>query len=535
MAFRIYNPYVTAFIATIGGMLFGFDISSVSSFINQKHYQDYFNKPDSLTQGGITASMPGGSFLGCLCSGYLSDKLGRKPVIQLSAIIWMIGAAVQCSSQNIGQLIAGRVIAGVAIGFASSQVPVYISEISPKNIRGRLGGLFQWAVTWGIMIMFYIGYGCSFIDSTTSFRLAWGLQMVPGFILLCGTLILPESPRWLASKDKWEEAIETIANVQGGGDVNHPQVLIEVEEIKEVVRIERESADVKILDLFKKDSLNRTMVGIWGQIWQQLCGMNVLMYYIVYIFSMAGYEGDATLVSSSIQYVINVVMTIPALLFLDKVGRRAVLLTGAALMMIFLFAIAGILATYSYSVDEVDGNDQIKIKLPKDNKSASNAVIACSYLFVASYAPTWGPTMWLYCSEIFPMRQRALANGIAASANWIFNFAIAMFTPVSFRNITWKTYIIFGVFCIAMFIHVFLLFPETKGKSLEEINQIWEERIPAWRTASFEPKRPSLSAIKEVNGGRAPSVEEDKAVTNHQEADNGNKQQPQQAENIEHV
>jgi sugar porter (SP) family MFS transporter len=529
MGFRVYNPYVTAFIATIGGMLFGFDISSVSSFINQPPYKEYFNYPDSLTQGGITASMPGGSFLGCLGAGFLSDKLGRKRVIQLSSIIWMVGAAIQCSAQNIGQLIAGRVIAGVAVGFASSQVPVYISEISPKNIRGRLGGLFQWAVTWGIMIMFYIGYGCSYIESTASFRLAWGIQMVPGFILLCGTLILPESPRWLASKDRWEEAIETISHVQGGGDVNHPQVLVEVEEIKETVRIEREAAEVSILDLFKKDSLLRTSVGLWGQIYQQLCGMNVLMYYIVYIFSMAGFEGDATLVSSSIQYVINVVMTVPALLFLDKVGRRPILLTGAVLMWIFLFAIAGLLATYGYPVDSVDGNDEIRLKIPKSDKKASNAIIACSYLFVASYAPTWGPTMWLYCSEIFPLRQRATANGLAASANWIFNFAIAMFTPAAFKNITWKTYIIFGVFCVVMFIHVFFLFPETKGKSLEEINQIWEKKIPAWKTASFEPERPSLSEIKETDGGRAPSLDNSKAVTNHEEG-NG---QPQHRENLE--
>ncbi|ANB14371.1 Snf3p [Sugiyamaella lignohabitans] len=512
MAFiRITNPYVVALIATIGGMLFGFDISSVSAFVSQDEYRKAFGFPNSITQGGITAAMSGGSFIGSIISGVLSDKYGRRPTITLSSVIWMVGAAIQCSSGghspsgNKAQLIVGRVVAGFAIGLASSQVPVYVAELAPKNIRGRLVGLFQWAVTWGIMIMFYIGYGCSFISGKASFRTAWGIQIVPGFLLFIGTLCLPESPRWLASKDRWEEAIEIIAATQAHGDVNDSDVLIEVEEIKEVIRIDRESQATTILDLFKKDSLNRTMVGIWAQIWQQMTGVNVAMYYVVNIFEMAGYTGNVNLVSSSIQYVLNMVMTVPALLFIDSWGRRPLLLIGGVLMMTWLFAISGLLAVYSNPVDSVDGNTNIRILIPKDRSAASKAVIACSYLFVSSFAPTWGPGIWIYCSEIFPLRQRALANGICASFNWIFNFALALFVPSAFTNITWKTYIIFGVFCVAMIIHVFFLFPETKGKSLEEIDQIWAENIPAWRTANWQPRLPSVSDIKAVNGGRAPT------------------------------
>jgi sugar porter (SP) family MFS transporter len=381
MGYQISNPYLMAAIATIGGMLFGFDISSVSAFVGQEQYRQYFNSPNSLTQGGITASMAGGSFLGSLAAGYLSDHLGRRPVIQIASWAWIIGAAIQCSSINIGQLIAGRVIAGVGIGFASSQVPVYVAELSPKEIRGRLVGLFQWSVTWGIMIMFYIGYGCSFIPGPASFRTAWGIQMVPGFLLFLGTLVLPESPRWLANKDRWEEAIQIIANVQAKGDINHSDVLIEVEEIKEVVRIDHESKGVTMLDLFRKDSLKRTMVGIWAQIWQQMTGINVTMYYITYIFNMAGYTGNSGLVSSSINFVINVVMTIPALLWIDSWGRRPLLLVGAVLMMTWLFATAGLLATFSVPVPEVGGNDQIRIEIPAENSAAAKAVIACSFLF----------------------------------------------------------------------------------------------------------------------------------------------------------
>lgn len=488
MGYTVYNPYLLASIATIGGMLFGFDISSVSSFVDQEHYRSYFGNPDSLTQGGITASMAGGSFLSsCIC-GFVVDKLGRRPVIQIASGFWIIGCAIQCSAQNVAQLICGRIIAGFGVGFASSTVPVYISELAPKRIRGRLGGIFQWAITWGIMIMFYIGYGCSFINSNASFRLAWGLMMVPGAILLAGTFVLAESPRWLAKEGRWEESIHIISMVQARGDVNHPDVALEIEEIREAVEIERLAKDFKLWHLFNKTNINRTMVGLSGQIWQQLTGMNVMMYYIVFMFKMAGYSGNTALVSSSIQYVINMVMTVPALLFIDKWGRRNLLMAGSILMCMWLLIMSVLLGVFSIPLEGIPDDELIRITV--ENKSASKAIISVSYLFVASFAPTWGPGIWIYCSEIFPTAQRGTANGICAAANWIFNFALAMFVPTAFKNITWRTYIIFCVFCAAMTIHVYFLFPETKGKTLEEIGMMWDAKVPAWKTTNWMPENP---------------------------------------------
>ncbi|KAK9471222.1 general substrate transporter [Dipodascopsis tothii] len=504
--YKTYNPYVVALSATVGGMLFGFDISSISAFVDNENYREFFNYPNDITQGGITASMAGGSFLGSLASGFVSDRLGRKKSVQIGAMIWIIGAAIQCSVQNLAQLICGRVISGVAIGICSSQVPVYIAELSPKKIRGRLVGLFQWAVTWGITIMFYISYGCTFMNGSSGFRTAWGIQMVPGFVLFFVLFILPESPRWLASKDRWDEAEYIISRVQGrynkpagekpvegaaaaptSGDpaeYANDYVQLEMQEIREAVRIERESADITLLDLFRKDSIARTMTGIWAQIWQQMTGMNVMMYYVVYTFAMAGYTGNSGLISSSIQYVINVVMTIPALLFIDSWGRRRLLISGAILQAMWLFLVGGLMGKYGHWVPSVNGNESIRWSVP--NKHAAKAVIAFNYLFVATFAPTWGPGSWVYVSEIFPLKQRALANGVCAAANWIFNFALAFFVPPAFKNIQWKTYIIFGVFCLCMALHVFLLFPETKGKTLEEIDLIWEQRVPAWKSSKTD-------------------------------------------------
>ena len=202
---------------------------------------------------------------------------------------------------------------------------------------------------------------------------------------------------------------------------------------------------------------------------------------------MAGLAADANLLASSIQYVINVVMTVPALLFVDRWGRRPTLLIGAALMMTWLFANGGILASYgTYAPDGVNGQVEASTIV---TGGASKALIACSYLFVASYAPTWGPVSWIYPPELYPLRVRGKAVALATSANWAINFALSYFVPPAFVQIQWRTYLIFGVFCFAMFWHVFFMFPETAGKTLEEVadmfndpNGIKNVGTPAWKT-----------------------------------------------------
>lgn len=203
---------------------------------------------------------------------------------------------------------------------------------------------------------------------------------------------------------------------------------------------------------------------------------------------MTGYKGNATLIASSIQYVINVVMTVPALLFMDRWGRRPTLLIGAALMASLMYINGAIFATKG-TYPGPNGVNNIKEASTKLTGAPAKAVIACTYLFVASYAPTWGPVSWTYPPELYPNRVRGKAVALATSGNWAFNFALGYFVPVAFVNIRWELYIIFGVFCTAMFIHVFFLFPETAGKPLEEVTEIFENPngikyigTPAWKT-----------------------------------------------------
>ena len=376
----------------------------MSAILPGQPYRCYFNQtgiksgncggPEALTQGGITAAMPAGSWFGALVSGILTDRVGRKKAIMIGCAIWIVGSIISAAAQNIAMLSVGRCINGICVGIASAQVPVYISELSPPSKRGRMVGAQQWAITWGILIMFYLSYGCSFINSNAAFRIPWALQIIPSVVLAIGLLFTPESPRWLARKERWEECHSVVTLVHGKGDPKARIVEYEMKEIREMVEFEKANADVSFLELLKPRMLNRTHIGLFTQIWSQLTGMNVMMYYISYVFLMAGKTEDALLLSSSIQYIINVFMTVPALIYVDRWGRRPTLLVGGLLMATWMFANAGILSINGEPAPPggFQGTAEASYVV---SGPASNALIACTYLFVASYAPTWGPVSWI--------------------------------------------------------------------------------------------------------------------------------------------
>lgn len=197
--------------------------------------------------------------------------------------------SLQTAANGVALLVVGRIIAGICVGIASAIVPVYQAEIAPKEIRGRVVSLQQWAITWGILIQYFIQYGASFTgggptnpsQGTAAFRIPWGVQIVPAAILLGGMFFFPKSPRWLAGKDRWEEALRVLASLHGHGDVNHPKVLAEYQEIEEALRFEREEAVSSFRALVEPRMLKRVVLGMSIQMWSQLCGMNVMMYYIV--------------------------------------------------------------------------------------------------------------------------------------------------------------------------------------------------------------------------------------------------------------
>lgn len=505
--YQATSVYFICAFAAIGGGLFGFDISSMSGVLGTMAYKRYFGNPVSYRQGGITCAMPFGSLVGALSSSFIADRWSRRTSIQIASVFWVIGSIIQCASVDIGMLVVGRVIAGLCVGIASSICPVYQAEIAPKEIRGRVVSLQQWAITWGILIQYFIQYGASNVDggpnnpsqSTSAFRIPWGIQIIPAVILFFGMFFLPRSPRWLASKDRWEEAVQVMAALHGGGDVNHPKVLAEYQEIEETLRFEREEAISSYRQLVEPRMLKRVILGMSIQMWSQLCGMNVMMYYVVYI--MEGANIASPLLTASVQYILNVALTLPAIIYLDRFGRRPSMLIGSFFMMTFLFIVGALQASYGIpNVPPYKNSTNSDITwIIYNNKAVSKAIVSMTYLFVCTFATTWGPTSWTYPSEIYPTKIRAKAVSLSTASNWFWNCVLAFGVPPLLTNINWKMYMIFATFNGAAFIHMFLTAPETKGKTLEEMDDVFDSGLPAWKPV---PKGSRLDQLeKDIEAG----------------------------------
>lgn len=482
---KIYNTYFVAIIATVGGMLFGFDISSMSAIIGTNQYIAYFNNPHGVIQGAIGSALAAGSVVGSLLAGPLSNRIGRRDAVFCACFFWLIGTAVQVSCKNFGQLIAGRILNGVCVGVTSSQVPVYLAEIAKKDKRGSLIVIQQLAIEWGIFIMFFVGYGCSFIAGPASFRTAWAIQFVPAVCLMIGLPFLPRSPRWLAKVGRTEEAIQTLADIHTVGNIDDPLIIAEWEEIYTVLQAERESKYKGWKKFVYNGMWKRTIAGMSVQMWQQNSGSNALTYYIVYIFEMAGLTGNVNLLSSGVQYALFIVFTSAVFFFIDKTGRRPLLIYGALGMGICQFAVGGIMGGYGkifpggIVINGVqNGNVVIQVTGPP-----AHAIIAFCYILIIIYATTLAPVAWVYAAEIWSLETRATGMSLAAVANWLFNFALGLYLPPAFVNITYKIFIIFGVLCFLAAIQAYFTYPETCCKTLEEVELMFSKGGPkAWQT-----------------------------------------------------
>ncbi|KAK0248295.1 hypothetical protein LTR91_003392 [Friedmanniomyces endolithicus] len=497
---KTYNVYFLAIISTVGGMLFGFDISSMSAIVGTQQYLDYFGNPAGSLQGAIGSALAAGSIIGCLIAGPISDRIGRRDACMFACLWWLAGTSVQVATTSVGMLIAGRMLNGVCVGITSSQVPVYLAEIAKKNMRGSILVIQQLAIEVGILIMFFIGYGCSFIPGeSASFRTAWGIQFIPCLVLIAGLPFLPRSPRWLAKVGRVDEAVDILARIQAGGDQTDPMVIAEWEEITTVLAAERVAPAgwrrfIKngrfyvylYQNLTARPSVwRRTLAGFSVQAWQQLSGANVMTYYIVYVFLMAGLTGNANLTSGGIQYALFIVFTLVTYAFIDKTGRRPLLIYGALGMALCHFVIGGMLLNYGQAVPGgVQGNANVLVQV---SGSPAYTVIAFSYLLIIVYALTLAPIAWVYAAEVWSLETRAYGMSIAALGNWIFNFALGMFIPPAFRNIGGGAFIVFGCLCVLAAIQSFLLYPETAKKSLEEIEEMFRPGGPKpWRTKPGE-------------------------------------------------
>ncbi|KAK9234917.1 general substrate transporter [Lipomyces kononenkoae] len=472
------NVYTISLFVALAGALFGFDIASVSGVVGTDQYKNFFGNPLGTRQGIITGAMALGSLVGALLSSFVGDRFSRKRSIQAGTILWCIGATLQSASTGVPMLIAGRATAGLCIGLTSALVPIYQSEIAPRKIRGRII-VFQFlAITFGIMIQYFIQYGCSFLKSNASFRAPWAIQATPAAILFIGLFWFPYSPRWLASVDRWDEALRVLAFLRTANtDTNDPLVIAEYREIEDQIRSEREKGSNTFRELFSKKIRKRLFLSMAIQVWSQLAGMNVMMYYTVYLLQSAGIANPRFL--ASVNYIVNFIMTIPCLVWIDKWGRRPSLLVGSIFMALWFFLIGGLLKRYGQP-NPVTNQPYTWIIV--GNRAATGAILAFSYCAVGTFAVSWAPISWIYPTEVAPVRVRAKSVALATAANWAANFVLGFAVPPMMRSINWRMYFLFGGFNIAAFIHVLFTLPETKLRTLEEMDEIFEHGEPLWKT-----------------------------------------------------
>ncbi|GJN74679.1 hypothetical protein PLICBS_008770 [Purpureocillium lilacinum] len=432
-------------------------------------FLEYFNHPSNFLQGGITASILAGAFAGSLLTGaFLADRLGRRYTILLGSAVFTIGCAISCAANNVEALIAGRVINGLGNGCLTMMVTMYQSEVAPREIRGRIISFFQCFVNFGILIAFWIQYGTSHIQGDASWRLPMGLQMFATVALHITMWFMPESPRWLIQKDRQAEALAVLAQVHAAGDVNDPYVQAEFAEIVAKITFEKTHPAPSYFDLLIGKQKRRMWIGIGVQFWQSMTGINVIMYYAVFLFQQAGIsETSSSLLANGLQGVVLNLFTFPNMYYMDKWGRRWPMIIGGVGMGISMLIIGVVMKTAGNPVyDSVTKKTNFDFASP----AASQAVIAFVYIYVAVFAITWACVAWVYPPEIFSMSMRGRATSMTTATNWIINFWFALYIPTAMKEISWKLYMIFMSLCFLMSIVVFLFYPESAGKTLEEMD-----------------------------------------------------------------
>ncbi|KAH8554596.1 general substrate transporter [Umbelopsis sp. PMI_123] len=452
---------VVAF-ASIGGFLFGYDQGVMSGIIVMPYWTKYFNNPDDVMTGFIVSIYLLGAFAGGLFAGPISERIGRKRSIQLASVVFTLGSAIQAGASTTQMLLGGRFVQGLGIGMYSMNVPVYQSELSPPHLRGRFVALQQLSIVTGIMIAFWLGYGCSFIQSDVSWRLPLALQIVPSILLFFGMFFLPYSPRWLVDKNRNDEALQTLARLHADGDTQDAYVLQEYNEIVEYVKFERENAVRTYRDLFTKQNRKRVLLAVGIQSMQQWTGINAVLYYAPLIFKGAGLSGTASqLLATGLNGVVSVIATIPAVMYIDKWGRVKTLLVGGTGMGVTMLLAGALLGAYPHS--DVGPN----------NLGAQYFAIVMMYFFTICFSSSWGPCGWIYPAEIFPNRARAKGTGLSTAANYLMNFVIGEITPIMLSRITYWTYIFFCLTNFACVIILYFFYPETRGLSLEQMEVLF--------------------------------------------------------------
>lgn len=430
--------YLVAVISALGGMLFGYDTGVISGAI-------LFIKKTFLLSSSmeeiVVSSVLVGALAGALVGGLFADRFGRRKLLIFSSAVFALGAIGAALAVNIFILILFRVIIGIASGIASFVAPLYISEIAPAKIRGKLVSINQVALTSGIVISYLVDYAFA---GSENWRWMFAIAVIPALVFGIGLMFFPDSPRWLAAKGHKDKAHMVLQKIRTPDEVDS-----ELNEINEVIKQQKPSWGELLTPALRP----AMFIGVGLAIAQQITGINTVIYYAPTIFGFAGLSSSSAAILASIGVgLINVVFTLVAMQLIDKIGRRPLLLIGLGGMILGLLVLG------------------IAFALPQLNGSLGWIAIASLMLYVGSFAIGLGPVFWLMLSEIYPLRIRGRAMSVGTITNWGFNLltAITFLTLINFLGKA-GTFWLYGVVSITTWLFAFFFVPETKGKSLEQI------------------------------------------------------------------
>ncbi|KAH7343603.1 general substrate transporter [Rhizoctonia solani] len=482
-----YNVSLALF-AAIGGFLFGYDSGVITNVLENQYFLTYFDNPSEDLIGAVVSTLAGGCFIGAASAAWFADHIGRKRTIQLGSLIAVVGCLLQCVAVNMGMLIVGRIIAGLAIGVLSMITPLYQVEISHPKWRGFMAGTFQQMLGFGFIVANWVTYGCDKgIHGVAAWRLPLGLQMAPAVILFIGMFIFPYSPRWLVAQGREEEAYRVLEKLHFDGE-NREWLDGEFAEICDQIRIEKEMKSSNIMDLVNtKPMLKRTLIACGVQAFGQFTGINVINYYGPRMYRALGISDP--LLIQSIYGVVGPIWNLFFIIFLvDRVGRKKPLLFGSFMLAACLAVETAINA--SYPPDS-----------PNPNKTAQGAGVAMFFIATSIFSVSYGPIAWTYVAEIFPMRTRAMGVSAATCTNWAFNVLFGQTSPIGLENSAWKYYLLFVCLNVFSFFMVLLFFPETKGKTLEEMDELFGDQVVDHKLDGARPTMAErASSLHDPNG-----------------------------------
>ncbi|KAG5935609.1 hypothetical protein E4U59_005516 [Claviceps monticola] len=493
---------LVGFFVAFGGVLYGYDTGTISGILAMPYWQDTFStgyrNPEghldvNTSQESIIVSiLSAGTFLGALLSPLMGDRIGRRLALMISCWVFNFGVILQTISTAIPMFLAGRFFAGLGVGLISALIPLYQSETAPKWIRGAIVGSYQFSITVGLLLAAVVNNATQDRYDTGSYRIPIAVQFAWSIILFTGLIILPETPRFLIKIGKGEKAAKSLGTLRRL-PADHPAVREELREIQLSHDFEMSIGSASYLGCFKAPLLKRQLTGMAIQGLQQLTGINFIFYYGTRYFERSGVSSG--FVISMITSAINVISTLPGMYMTDKWGRRPLLLFGAIGMAVsqLIVAVSGTLSSGQTAEGAVTVTNLVGQKVA--------VAFSCFYIFF--FASTWGPLAWVVTGEIFPLKSRARSLSMTTATNWLLNWAIAYSTPYlvnygdGYANLQSKIFFIWFACCFICIAFVYFFIYETKGLTLEEVDQMYTEVSSARKSVGW---RPSSWARRESEG-----------------------------------